>query len=442
MIHPILGQEVFSARRASLLEKLPEGSTVILYAAPEAERNGDVTYPFRQNSYFWYLTGFPEPNAIAVINKKNGHPHYTLYSAARDPIAEIWSGKIIGQENAENDYAVNTALPLTGVHQTLPEIAANSTRLYTILGTHPQNDSRINKLLREAHLLAGRGGAPIEGIFDLRRIIDEMRLVKSIEEQNLLHEAGRISAKGHTAAILAARAGAYEYTVQAALEAEFRRHRGCHWSFPSIVASGKNACCLHYRDNNAPLKDGDLILVDAGAEYAGYAGDITRTAPINGKFNREQQALYEVVLHAQKEAIKSCRAGIRHLELHKQTSILLMQGLIDLDIVSGDALEIVESGEVKRFYPHGTGHWLGLDVHDVGVYQPSGESRKYIPGMVVTIEPGIYLQPNDLEISEQWRGIGIRIEDDVIITEGEPEVTTADVPKDIRDIESLLSGRK
>lgn len=441
MIHPVISATTFAERRSRLLTQLPDDAVVLLFAAAEPLRNGDVHFPFRQNSYFWYLTGFPEPNAIAVLRKKAQQVHYTLFNAPRNPELEIWQGKIIGQSAAVDHYQVSEAYPLEEAAERLPALLADSKRIYSVLGVNEAQDEMLAKLLRQVHQMTGRGGAPIEGLFDVRRELDEMRMMKSLEEQQLLHEAGRISAAGHRAAMFAARAGAYEYTVQAALEAEFRRHQGCHWSFASIVASGANACCLHYHDNNAPLKDGELIMVDAGAEYAGYAGDISRTMPINGKFSREQQALYEIVLNAQKYAIAHAKAGIRHLELHRQTSILLMQGLIDLKIVDGNAEEMVESGAVKRFYPHGTGHWLGLDVHDVGVYKIDGESRIYRPNMVITIEPGLYLQANDTGIAENWRGIGIRIEDDVIITEGEAEITTADVPKEIREIEALLAER-
>lgn len=442
MIQPALKTDVFATRRATLLGQLPEDSYVVLFAYDEAHRNGDVTYPFRQDSYFWYFTGFPEPNAVAVLSKKSGHPHYTLFNAKRDKSQEIWTGKIIGQQGAVENYGADEAFSLEALDK-LPEMLADAHRIYTILGVDDERDTRITDLLREVHARTGRGGAPIEGLFDLRREADEMRMFKSLEEQNLLHEAGRISAAGHRAAMLAACPGAYEYTVQAAMEAEFRRHSGCHWSFATIIASGANACCLHYTENSAALKSGDLVLFDAGAEYAGYAGDISRTIPISGKFTRNQQALYEVVLEAQKKAIASARPGIRHLDLHRQTAIDMMQGMIDLNIIGGDAEEIVDSGEARRFYPHGTGHWLGLDVHDVGVYKPDGvHSRIYEPNMVVTVEPGLYLQPDDTGISEEWRGIGIRIEDDVIITEGDPEIPSSEAPKEVRDIEALLAGRE
>lgn len=433
MIQADLDQKIFATRRQTLMAKLPKNSAIVLYAAPEVERNNDVTYPHRQNSYFWYLTGFPEPNAIAVIT----HDSYTLYNQVRDPLMEIWNGIIIGQENAVAHYRADKALPITDAPTALPKQLTDITHLYTILGTHEINDQRIMALARDIHRATGRGGAPIEGIFDLRRELDEMRLVKTPEEHALLHTAGKISAAGHRAAMLATMAGKYEYHIQAELEAEFRRH-GCHWSFGSIIASGANACCLHYHDNNQPLKDGDLLLIDAGAEYAGYAGDISRTFPINGKFTPQQRELYQAVLNAQKLAINNARAGITHEQLHYLTATALMQGMIDIGIIKGDAKALVESGECKQYYPHGTGHWLGLDVHDVGVYKLDGKSRTYQPGMVVTIEPGLYLQPNDTSLAPEWRGIGIRIEDDIIITDGAPEITSGDVPKEIDDIEYLM----
>ncbi|MDO5091797.1 MAG: aminopeptidase P N-terminal domain-containing protein [Cardiobacteriaceae bacterium] len=430
---------VFAARREALFARLPEGSAVVLFAPGEPYRNNDVHFPFRQDSYFWYFTGFPEPDAVALLHRVDGRVHYTLFSAPRDPLKEIWEGKIIGQDGAVADYGADAAYPLADLCQ-LPALLADTPRLYTILGAHHSIDNRIGELLRQVHHAAGRGGAPVEGLFDLRRIADDMRLVKSAEELALMRRAADISAAGHRAAMLAARDAQYEYEVQAAVEAEFRRH-GCHWSFPSIIASGANACCLHYRDNNAPIRRDALLLVDAGAEYASYAGDITRTFPASGRFSREQQALYNIVLHAEEAAIRAARAGIRHLELHDKTARILIQGLLDEKVIHGSLDGWMENDRFKQFYPHGTGHWLGLDVHDVGVYKPDGESRVYQPGMVITIEPGLYIQNYDDSVDEKWRGIGIRVEDDVLITEGEAEVFSGDVPKSVRDIEALMQGK-
>lgn len=442
MIQTVLPQSTFAKRREQLFSRLPEGAVVILYSGDLVMRNRGTEYPFRPDSYFWYFTGFPEPETTAILCRKAGKVHYTLFCANRDPSREIWTGKIVGQEGAVSDYGADEAYPLTEKHRITGLLAANH-HIYAVLGEKAEHDQEVMQFIRSANQLAGKAGTEIEDLKDLRRIAGEMRMFKSIEEQNLLHEAGRITAAGHRAAMRAAQAGAYEYTAQAAMEAEFRRYHGCHWSFPSIIAAGSNACCLHYEINNAPLRSGDLVLFDTGAEYAGYAGDISRTIPINGKFTRNQQALYEVVLNAQLNAIHSARAGITHDELHRQASIDLMQGIFDLGIVDGgDAAEWVDSGKVKRFYPHSTGHWLGLDVHDVGAYYINGQSRTYQPDMVITIEPGLYLQPDDLGIDESWRGIGIRIEDDIIITKGDPEITTSDAPKTVREIEEFLSGRE
>ena len=430
---------VFAARREALFARLPGKCAVVLFAPGEPYRNNDVHFPFRQDSYFWYFTGFPEPDAVALLRRVNGKVEYTLFSAPRDPLKEIWEGKIIGQDGALADYGADAAFPLADLHA-LPALLADSTHIYSVLGTQAQHDARLGELLREVHHAAGRGGAPVEGLFDLRRIADDMRLVKGAEELDLMRRAAQISAAGHRAAMRAARAGLPEYAVQAELEAEFLRH-GCHWSFPSIIAGGANACCLHYRDNNALLRDGDLLLVDAGAEYGTYAGDITRTFPVNGRFTREQRALYDIVLHAEEEAIRAARPGIRHLELHDKTARILIQGMLDEKIISGNLDAWMENDRYKQFYPHGTGHWLGLDVHDVGVYKPDGESRLYQPGMMITIEPGLYIQTYDDSVDEKWRGIGIRIEDDVLITQSDAEIFSGDVPKAAADIEAFMAGK-
>lgn len=427
---------LFAARREALFAELPEGSAVVLFAPGEPYRNNDVHFPFRQDSYFWYFTGFPEPDAVALLRREGGKVVYTLFSAPRDPLKEIWEGKIIGQDGALAEYGADAAFALAELDK-LPALLADATRLYSVLGVDKRCDARLGKLLRAVHRAAGRGGAAVEGIFDVRRAADEMRLLKSAEELALMRRAAEISAAGHRAAMRAAHAGAYEYQVQAALEAAFR-HEGCHWSFPSIIAGGANACCLHYRENDAQLRDGDLLLVDAGAEFGMYAGDITRTFPVNGRFTREQRALYDIVLHAEEEAIRHARAGIRHLELHDKTARILIRGLLDEKVITGSLDGWMEDDRYKQFYPHGTGHWLGLDVHDVGVYKPDGESRLYRPGMVITIEPGLYIQSYDDSVDEKWRGIGIRIEDDVLITDGQAKVFSGDVPKNAAEIESFM----
>ena len=435
----ILPTSVFAARRDALLAQLPAGSAVVLFAPGEPYRNNDVHYPFRQDSYFWYFTGFPEPNAIALLRRVQDRVQYTLFSAPRDPLKEIWEGKIIGQDGAQEHYGVDCAFSLAE-QNTLADMLADSTRLYTPLGLHHSIDNRITALLRDIHAKAGRGGAPIDGILDLRRIADDMRLIKSADEIALMRRAAHISAAGHRAAMLAAGNSRHEYDIQAALEAAFR-HEGCHWSFPSIIAAGANACCLHYRDNNAPLRGNELLLVDAGAEYQQYAGDITRTFPVNGRFSREQRALYDIVLNAEKAAIAAARPGLRHLELHEQTARLLIQGLLDEHIIRGSVDGWMEEDRYKQFYPHGTGHWLGLDVHDVGLYKPGGQSRAYQSGMVITIEPGLYIQSYDDSVEEKWRGIGIRIEDDVLITDHGADILSTDVPKEAADIEAFMQGK-
>lgn len=431
---------IYAARRSALLNALPEGSVVLLRAASEARRNNDVYYPFRQNSYFWYFTGFPEANAVAVLSKKNNTLHYLLYSAARNPLHEIWEGKIIGQEGALRDYGVDEALPLSDLPQ-LEQKLGDCKHLYVVLGDDAAHDAANLALLQALHQQAGRGGAGISGLHDVRALAAEMRLIKSAEELQILEQAVAISATGHRAAMEALRHAKYEYQLQAALEAAFRE-QGCGWSFPSIIANGSNACCLHYRNNNEALRDGDLVLVDAGAEWGLYAGDLTRTFPVNGRFNKQQQALYEVVLAAEKTGIAAAKTGIRHRELHEQVAKVLIQGVLDLGLYAGNMDDWLENDRYKRFYPHGTGHWLGLDVHDVGTYLVDGQSRMYQENMVITIEPGLYIQLGDEEVKPEWRGIGIRIEDDVVVTAQGGRVLNADAaPKEVAEIEALLAGR-
>lgn len=437
-MHADLPASVFASRRQALMAQLPAESAVIIFAAKETTRNNDVHYPFRQDSYFWYYTGFPEADAVLVIQAKNGNPaHTTLYSAERNPLKEIWEGRIIGQTDAVQEYGFDCAYPLSDVGQ-ISKILANPKHLYTVLGISEHNDQRAFSLLRELHQANGRGGAETSGVLDLRRVADEMRLIKDQHERALLHKAGQISAQGHCAAMLAAPQATHEYHLQAAIEASYRQQAGAEWSFPTIVAGGANACCLHYRANNQPLRDGELVLIDSGAEYAGYAGDISRTFPKNGKFSRDQQALYEVVLNAQESAIAASKPNISHEAIHEITARVIAQGLLDLKIIRGSVEDWLAENRIKQFFPHGTGHWLGLDVHDVGVYKPNGASRLYQSGMVITIEPGIYIQPDDTSVEEKWRGMGIRIEDDVIITDTGHELTSNEVPKKPQEIEAFM----
>lgn len=424
---------MFAQRRAELFKRLPPDSVVILFAHHEQIRNNDVHYPFRQESYFWYFTGFPEAEAVAVLSASS----YRLYSLKRNPLREIWEGKIIGQEGAIEHYGVNEAFDLDALSE-LPKYLANFKRFYTLLGLNEANDNQVYGWLRTVHQMRGRGGAEVEGMLDLKQIAGEMRLIKSPEEMAFIERASQITALGQMAGMKIAKSASYEYEIQAEVEREFTRN-GSPWSFPSIVASGANACCLHYRSNNAPLKQGDLLLLDTGAEHQLYAGDLTRTFPISGQFSKEQEALYSVVLNAQLEGIKNAKTGLRHLELHQIVSKALIQGLLDLKLITGSVASWLEDDRYKRFYPHGTGHWLGLDVHDVGVYQPRGESRKYQENMVITIEPGLYIQPDDTLFPENWRGIGIRIEDDVCITATGGRVLGGQVPKEVREIERLMN---
>ena len=434
-----MNKDMHKKLRNKLLAQLPEKSAVVLFAPGELRRNGDVHYPFRQESYFHYFTGFPESDTVAVFLKEGSR--FILYSRRHDPLYEIWQGKIIGQQGAMDNYGADAAFPLEEVGQLASQLG-DVRHLYGILGENAEDDRRLSALLREIHQRAGRGGADVKGLGDIRALAAEMRLHKEPEEIALLKQATAISARGHAAAMLAAQSATHEYQVQAALEASFMGE-GCHWSFPSIVAAGANGCCLHYTSNNAPIKKGEMMLVDGGAELDCYAGDLTRTFPVGGKFSREQQAIYEIVLAAQQEGINNAVMGRRHMDLHAAVTKVLMQGLLDLGVIDKDLDYWLAENRFKQFYPHGTGHWLGLDVHDVGIYTADGASRPYQEHMLITVEPGLYLQRHDTTIAEKWRGLAVRIEDDVLITKNGPEVFDATAaPKAVAEVEKFIADHR
>lgn len=432
-MHQILSSKIFKNRRENLLQKLPEKSVVLLFAGDAVRRNNDVFYPFRQESYFWYFTGFPEDKALLLLTKNQS----IIFNKPRDPLTEIWEGEIIGQERAISDYGFDKSYSIDQIDQVL-EYLSDADQIYSLIGVNCENDQKILNWLTELNKRSGRNGAKFQAINNLRIIADEMRLIKSTDEINLIRKAVEISTNGHKAAMIASKAAKYEYQIQAAIEHSYREQNGCDWSFPSIIAGGKNACCLHYRLNNQLLKSDDLILVDSGAEFAGYAGDITRTFPKNGKFNKNQQALYEVVLHGQLTAIRNTKPGISHQQLHQITQKALIDGLLSIKLIKGCVDDWIADNKIKQFFPHGTGHWLGLDVHDVGKYYQNQQSRTYQNNMLITIEPGIYIQPDDTTVDEKWRGIGIRIEDDILITEQGCEVLSSNLPKTVAEIEQFM----
>lgn len=418
------------------MRRMEPRSVAIVAGAREVTRSNDTHYRFRQDSDFYYLTGFDEPEAIAVISPEAEKP-YTLFVRPRDPEKETWDGPRAGVEGAIERYGADAAFPIGDFCMKLQEILQGKRTLYYRLGTDHGLDQTIIEEIARMRALGRRGVIPPHTITDTGVILHEMRLIKSESEIALIERAAEITAEAHREAMRAARPGMHEYEVEALIEYMFRR-RGATPAYTSIVGSGENATVLHYSANNAAIREGDLLLIDAGAEFQGYAADITRTFPVSGRFNRPQREIYEVVLEAQKACIAMVRPGVSIDELHNRSVELLTEGLVHLGLLQGDLNELIEKEAYKKFYMHRLGHYLGMDVHDVGLYYVDGESRKLEPGMVITVEPGLYVARNQ-EAKEEYRGIGVRIEDDVLVTAEGHRVLTAGVPKEVEEIEQFIA---
>ncbi|EMI5894429.1 Xaa-Pro aminopeptidase [Acinetobacter baumannii] len=437
-----LPQADFQHRRNRLAEKMGPNSIAIIATREEMYRNRDADYKFRADSSFFYLTGFAEPEAVAVIETFDDVTDYSysLFCRERNREMEIWNGYRAGIDGAIEEYEADEAYAIDLLDEEIIEKLLNKERLYYRIGHNAAFDARVSQWIKKANAEHRHEAAPAQ-LVQLDRIIDEMRLIKSPQEIELMQIASTISAKAHTRAIQTVRPGMMEYVLEAELNYIFGQN-GCVPSYNSIVGGGANACILHYVENNQALKDGDLVLIDAACEYEFYASDITRTFPVNGKFSPEQKALYEVVLASQYAAIDAVRIGNSYREPHEVAVKILTEGLVDLGLLKGDVSELIETEAYRQFYMHGTGHWLGMDVHDVGSYKKDDDWRQYEEGMVVTVEPGLYIAPDDETVDKKWRGIGIRIEDDVVATSKGPRVLTADVVKDIADIEHLMAQAK
>ncbi|MGO9445960.1 MAG: aminopeptidase P N-terminal domain-containing protein [Thiobacillaceae bacterium] len=425
----------FLNRRERLREELQDG-VAILANGPEVTRTRDSQYPYRFDSYFHYLTAFPEPEAVCVVVAGKS-PRSVLFCRDKDAEREIWDGYRFGPDAAREAFGFDEAHSLSQLDLMLPDLLANQSRLAYLVGETPGWDARVLGWLNAVRAKARTGIMAPEEILDVRRWLDEMRLVKDAAELDIMRGAGRISSNAHRRAMVKTRPGIFEYEIEAELLHEFVGHGARHQSYSSIVAGGANACVLHYVENTSMLKDGDLLLIDAGCELEGYASDITRTFPVNGKFSAAQRAVYEVVLAAQLAAIASVNPGARWNQPHEVAVRVLTEGMVDLKLLIGDIDGLIEQGAYKRFYMHRTGHWLGRDVHDAGAYKESGEWRELRPGMVLTVEPGLYLGAAD-DIPVEFQHIGIRIEDDVAVTDSGSEVLT-NPPKSVTDIEDIMS---
>ena len=429
----------FAERRRKLMERMAPDSIAILPAAPERVRNRDVLHPFRQDSDFHYLTGFGEPEAVLALIPGREHGEAVLFCKERNPEKELWDGFLVGQDGAIEQYGLDDAFPITDIDDILPGMIEGRSRVYYPLGKDPAFDTRVMDWVKTIRSKVRAGAHPPGEFVALEHLLHDLRLYKSAAEVKVMAKAGKISAEAHRRAMKRARRGGFEYQLEAELIHTFMEHGARDTAYPSIVGSGANACILHYIENSAPLKEGDLVLIDAGCELECYASDITRTFPVSGRFSPEQRALYEVVLAAQYEAIDAVRPGNHWNHAHEAALKALARGLIDLGLLSGTVEEAIEKEACKPFFMHRTGHWLGLDVHDVGDYRIGEAWRELEPGMVLTVEPGLYIAPDNTSVDEKWRGIGIRIEDDVVVTKDGCRVLTDEVPKTIADIEALMA---
>ncbi|HHF0443203.1 TPA: Xaa-Pro aminopeptidase [Haemophilus influenzae] len=421
-----LPKEEFEERRTRVFTQMQPNSALLLFSEIEKRRNNDCTYPFRQDSYFWYLTGFNEPNAALLLLKTEQAEKAIIFLRPRDPLLETWNGRRLGVEHAPQQLNVNEAYSIEEFATVLPKILKNLTALYYVPEIHTWGD----KLVAES-------AVSFNEILDWRPMLSEMRLIKSPNEIRLMQQAGQITALGHIKAMQTTRPNRFEYEIESDILHEFNRHCARFPSYNSIVAGGNNACILHYTENDRPLNDGDLVLIDAGCEFAMYAGDITRTFPVNGKFSQPQREIYELVLKAQKRAIELLIPGNSIKQANDEVIRIKTQGLVDLGILKGDVDTLIEQQAYRQFYMHGLGHWLGLDVHDVGSY---GQDKQRILeiGMVITVEPGIYIS-EDADVPEQYKGIGVRIEDNLLMTEYGNKILTTAAPKEIADIENLMN---
>jgi Xaa-Pro aminopeptidase len=432
--------QVYRSRREALLASMRArsgGGVALVPTAAEVARNRDSTFPYRHDSYFYYLTGFPEPEAvIALVADPEGDRH-VLFCREKNEEREIWDGFRYGPDAAREIFGFDEAYPISELGETLPKIASDRPALFTPLGLFEPWDRRVTDLLNEVRARARTGVSAPEEIVDVRGVLDTMRLVKDEHELALMRRAGAISGAAHLRAMRATHPGMYEYQVEAELMHEFLREGAQAVAYSSIVASGPNACVLHYRENNRQMNDGDLLLIDAGCEYQGYASDITRTYPVNGRFTGAQKDVYEIVLAAQLACIDVVKPGVAFHDYHKVAERVLAQGFIDLGLIAGPLDEALEKGTYKQFYMHRAGHWLGMDVHDAGLYQVKGESMRLVPGMVLTVEPGAYIRAAD-NVPERFWNIGVRIEDDVVVTQDGCENLTPIAPKTVADIEAVV----
>ncbi len=443
MAGTFVGPREFAARRRRLMQALGPGSAAVFVAGSDSRRNGDVDHPFRQDSTFFYLTGFEEPEAVAVLRPSAKEP-FTLIVRPHDPAQAVWVGPRAGVEGARDTYGADQAFPIEELDKRLPELLRGAKELHYSIGQRDPLAQRVERLLIE-HVAgrregAQRGAVPLDAWRDPEPLVDGLRLLKSPAEVKALRKAIDVTGAGILAAMCAVRPGMHEYEVQSVLEGIYRNEGAVRDGFPAIVAAGEHSCTLHYTASRARIEDGELLLMDTGAEWDLYSADVTRTVPANGRFTSAQRAVYDVVLAAQAAGIRRTRPGAGFHDVHNAALRVLVEGLVDLKVLRGDVDGLIEKEAYRPFFMHGTSHWLGLDVHDAGAYRTGGKSTRLEPGMVLTVEPGLYFAPDTKGVPARLKGIGIRIEDDILVTERGRENLSEGIPSDPDAIEAIIAG--
>ena len=435
----MISKKEYAARRKDLMSMMADNSIAVVAAASEQVRSKDTLYPYKQSTNFSYLCGFSEPCAVMLLIPNREQGECVLFCRDKDPLRETWDGLRLGPVQAKQTLALDDAFPIEDIDDILPGLLEGKSHIYYSAGKDKAFDKQLIQWVDEVTLDKESDSEPCCEQVDLDHLLAELRLIKSAAEIKLMRKAADISAEAHCRAMRFCKSGHYEYQLQAEIEHQFMMSGATGPAYTSIVGGGKNACILHYIENQSALKSGDLVLIDAGCEYQNYAADITRTFPVNGKFSAAQAAIYDIVLAAQLAAIKTIAPGVTYDQANKTTIAVITQGLVDLGILKGDVDQLIEAGAYRDFYMHSVSHWLGMDVHDVGDYKINDQWRVYEAGMLLTIEPGIYISADNQNVDKKWRGIAVRIEDDILVTKAGREVLTDGVPKQRDQIESLMA---
>ena len=434
----MISQAEYARRRKRLMTMMGKNSIAIIASAGEVTRSRDTEYPFRQDSDFHYLSGFNEPDSVIVLVPGRQQGDFIIFNRERDPVQETWHGRRLGQEGVIKQCKASDAFPIADIDEILPGLMEGRQRVFYAIGNNKDFDEQVLGWLNTLRSKM-KGTDPQGEIIDIRHFLHDLRLYKSRSELSLMKKAAKISAEAHKRAMQKTIPGKYEYHIEAELQHEFARHGARFPAYNSIVAGGDNGSILHYVENSDKLNDGEMLLVDAGCEFEGYAADISRTWPINGTYSKAQRTVYDWVLKAQKAAIEAVKPGATWAAPHEAAVKVLTKGLMEMGILKGRLPTLIKNEAYKPWYMHKTGHWLGLDVHDVGDYQVGGQPRVLEPGMVMTVEPALYFALSDTKVAKKWRGINVRIEDDVLVTSKAPEVLTAAVPKSVREIERWMA---